>query len=872
MSWFHVSRSGEPLRIKHSGSIVIVPGSRGLYMSVNENVNILLVDDRPENLLALEAIVDQDGLNIVKASSGEEALRFLLRDEFAVILLDVQMPGIDGFETAKIIKAREKTKNVPILFITANNMESEHIFTGYSMGAVDYILKPFDPIILKAKVDAFVEIYKVNQILKKQTAILAKKTEELEKSYLSLSETTAELRISETMANVISETSIDSMIVMNEEGIILKANPAVARMFQYEEDELLGQAVFPLFSKESANYLHYMVETIDPDQDIEKQEHLKEIKAVRKDGSSFSAEIQVGKRFVQNQCIVACTIRDITNKKQFEEVITHMAYHDWLTNLPNRRHYNDEMIKMIANAKKWNQPLALLYVDMDQFKYINDSLGHQVGDSVLKKMAERLKGCLRDGDFIARVGGDEFNILLPNSPREVALEIAESLLVAFKQPFLIANYELFITACIGISVFPYDGEDPTVLVNNADAALYRAKELGKNTYKVFHTGMNLQSYRSFKLRNDLHKAIQREEVHLVYQPRLDLTTGKVTSAEALIRWEHPEWGIILPSEFIPLAEETGQIVEFGTWVLQEVCRQKQAWQAAGLRPIRIAVNFSMQQFLQKDLVEWMTKLLEETGNSPEQLEIEITESVLSKNEIAMVQVLNKLRQLGVTLSMDDFGMGYSSLNYIRKFPVHSLKIDRTFIKDLSANKQETIALITAIISLAHSLKMSVIAEGVETEEQVSLLRNLGCEEIQGYWFSPPISSGEFQAMLIENQGNKSKLKERVAQPLESSNRLLLDQVNLLNEINPIQNEEILSTALDHLKELYAISSREMDVFKLIVNGLSNKEISDQLFISEHTVKNHITRIFQKLAVNDRLQAMAKVYQTCIEEGKQLNAF
>ncbi|MBM4764511.1 EAL domain-containing protein [Bacillus sp. B15-48] len=733
-------------------------------MTFNEKVNILIVDDRPENLLALEAIIEREELNIIKASSGEEALRFLLKNEVAAVLLDVQMPGIDGFETAEIIKAREKTRNVPILFITANNMESEHIFTGYSMGAVDYLLKPFDSIILKAKVDAFVEIYKVNQILKKQAEELKKQRDELENSYLTLSKTTSQLRISEELSNVISETSIDSMLIIDEKGTILKANPAVEMAFGFEEAELLGKNIHLLFSEPSSlKSVKSMLEMISQAEKIQRNGKLKELMATKKDGSLFPAEIQVGKRFVQDKCIVAITIRDLTNQKQYEETITHMAYHDWLTNLPNRRNFNDEINRIIPVAKKVQEPFALLYVDMDHFKFINDSLGHLIGDSALQEMAERLMNCLREDDFVARVGGDEFNLLLPNTNRDEALEFAEVILEAFKQPFFIDRFELFITACIGISVFPFDGEDAMTLIKNADAALYRAKEQGKNMYKVYHSGMNLQSFRSFNLQNDLRKAIEQNEFFLVFQPRINIATGKVTSAEALIRWKHPSWGNIFPAEFIPLAEETGQIVEIGEWVLQEACRQNRAWQQAGLSPIRMAVNFSSQQFLQKDLVETIAQILDETGNTADLLEIEITESIVFKNEVAMTQTLKKLRELGIYLSMDDFGTGYSSLNYLRHFPVHSLKIDKSFIQDLSNNSQESIAFIQAIISLAHSLRMSVVAEGVETTEQLNVLTDLHCEEIQGYLFSPPILANEFEEFLLKNKENPHLVEEKTTE-------------------------------------------------------------------------------------------------------------
>ena len=659
------------------------------------------------------------------------------------------MPGMDGFGTAKIIKAREKTKNIPILFITANYMDSEHIFTGYSVGAIDYILKPFDPIILKAKVEGFVDLYKLNQKLIQQANILIEKTRELEKANRKLSTTTSELRVSEALANVISATSIDSMIIIDKDGFILKVNPAVRKMFYYDEIEILGKPIFSLFSEKSQKYIKGILKNINNMEHIVGYENLIELHATRSDGTLFPAELQIGKRYVQGKCIVACTIRDITKKKQDQEIITHMAYHDGLTDLPNRRLFNDQLTLKLNQAKQMNQALAFLYLDMDRFKYINDSLGHIIGDKVLQEIAKRLTACVREEDVLARIGGDEFNTILPDTNREDALEIAENILEAFKQPFYIDNYELFVTTCIGISVFPYDGEDSLVLMKNADAALYRAKEQGKNEYKVFHSGMTIQSYKTFILQNDMRKAIEREEFSLVYQPRIDIESGTIKSAEALIRWNHPSWGTISPGEFIPIAEETGQIVEIGEWVLYEACRQNKAWQKDGLSPIRIAVNFSAQQFLKKDVVETIQRTLIETEVSPNMLEVEITESVILGNETHLLKTLNQLRDMGICISIDDFGTGYSSLNYLRRFPFDTLKIDQTFIQDLSNTSSSSLALVSTIVSLAHHLHMSVVAEGVETEEQLSILRSYNCEEIQGFFFSPPVVPKEFEAFLLE---------------------------------------------------------------------------------------------------------------------------
>ncbi|MFS0689344.1 EAL domain-containing protein [Sporosarcina sp. 179-K 8C2 HS] len=814
-------------------------------MEKEESINILLVDDRPENLLAIEAIIERDEYNLVKASSGEEALKCLLKDKFALILLDVQMPGMDGFTTAKIIKAREKTKNVPILFITANNMESEHIFMGYSVGAIDYILKPVDPLILKAKVEGFVDIYKMERKLVQQAAMLTSKTIELENVNKDLSETTSKLLLSEALANVISDTSQDSMIILDKEGKILKVNPSGEKKLHYHNKELLGKNVRVLFTEnESIDYLENLFMKIQHYESLRGYESHKEISLTRKDGTTFLAEVQIGWKLVQNQLIIACTARDITEHKKSEALIKHMAYHDFLTDLPNRRAFNETLINHLKNAREVNQPLGIMCLDMDRFKYINDSLGHSIGDRVLQEVSGRLCRSVRDQDFLARVGGDEFNIILPNTDRDSALEVAAHILEALQEPLVVNDYELYITTCIGLSIFPYDGVEFYELIKNADIALYQAKEQGKNKYRVFHSGMNMQSYRSFIMQNDLRKAIERDEFELVYQPRVNIATGKVESAEALLRWNHPSWGTVSPSEFIPLAEQTGQIVEIGDWVLRTACQQMKCWEENDYNSVRLAINFSAQQFMQKDLLSKFEKILEETKVAANLVEIELTESALLKNEDYIINTLHGLREMGITISIDDFGTGYSSLHYLSRLPIQIIKIDKSFIQGILDTTNENRLITSTIISLAKSLDLSIVAEGVETKEQLDFLSANQCDEVQGYIFSPPVPQRTFEKMMLQENVMVFDVKVPHEEQLE----------------NPIP------VALDQIKEKYSITTREVEVFDLLLEGLSNKEISQDLYISEHTVKNHISRIFQKLNVTDRAQAMAKVYQYCVNKS------
>jgi diguanylate cyclase (GGDEF)-like protein/PAS domain S-box-containing protein len=815
-----------------------------------EKVNILLVDDQAENLLALEAVIEREDYNLVRAYSGEEALKYLFKYDFATILLDVQMPGMDGFETAKIIKSREKSKSIPIIFVTANNMDEQHVYTGYFVGAIEYILKPYDPNTLRAKVQGFVEIYKTNRKLIQQSERLIQKTRELENAYKDLSAMTSELRKSQTLANVISETSIDSMFVLDQDGMILKVNPTVKKMFGYDDSEVLENNIEILFSSaKSQRYIKNMLNNPGSLEELlEDEEGAGEVSAVRKDGSTFPVEFQIGKAFVENKCIIACTIRDVAKKRQTQQLITHMAYHDGLTNLPNRRMFNDHLHLKLSQAKQENQMLVMLYLDLDRFKYINDSLGHLIGDKLLQEIANRLVSRVREGDFVARIGGDEFSIILPETNREAALEMAADVLDRLKMPVYIDHYELHVTASIGISVFPYDGEEALSLMKNADAALYRAKEQGKNKVQIYHSGMNIRSYRTFILQNDLRKAVEREELELLYQPRIDVKSAKIISTEANLRWNHPSWGQLLSSEFIPLAEETGQIVGIGEWVLRTACRQNRMWRSAGLPPLRMSVNLSPLQFLQKDLIQSIGSILSETDLEPDMLEIEITESAIIQNESIITKVLHEMKSMGIKISIDDFGSGCSSLSSLRSIPADFVKIDKIFIEDLPANPGQS-TFISSIVALAHSLNMSVVAEGIESEEQLNVLKKLDLQGMQGYLFSPPVSPAELEALL--ERGLPSRYARKG------------------NPEKEVDKHDILDFQLYRMKEAFSISSRELEVFKLIINGLNNKEISEQLFISEHTVKNHITRIFQKLHVNDRLQAMAKVYQSCIQQNKAL---
>ncbi len=432
-------------------------------------------------------------------------------------------------------------------------------------------------------------------------------------------------------------------------------------------------------------------------------------------------------------------------RQQAEERVRHLAHYDELTGLPNRTMFNQQLTRSLAQARRHDKPLAILFIDLDRFKNINDTLGHETGDRVLKEVADRLHGCLRESDTAGRLGGDEFVVLIEESPQpEHVAAVAQKILAAVARPFILDAQEFHLTASIGISTYPVDGADIHSLLKNADISMYRAKEQGKNNYQFYSAQMNVHTLERLALESNLRRALERNEFLLHYQPKIDIGSGRITGMEALVRWQQPARGLIPPAQFIPLAEETGLIVPIGEWVLKTACAQNKSWQEHGLPPLRVAVNLSARQFGHETLLQDVARVLTETGLDPAALELEITESMVMHNPERAVILLTKLKAMGIHLSIDDFGTGYSSLNYLKRFPIDSVKIDRSFIQDLPGDSDDA-AITQAIIAMAHSLRLKVIAEGVETEEQLSFLRNHGCDEMQGNYFSKPLPENEFPA-------------------------------------------------------------------------------------------------------------------------------
>lgn len=544
------------------------------------------------------------------------------------------------------------------------------------------------------------------------------------------------------------ELSPDAICV-HDGGRIVFANRAAAKLLgAANSEELIGKPVLdfvhPDYGESVRERIHQMLEE-------RKDVPLIEEKFIRLDCTIVDVEVAATSFLFEGEMAVLVVFRDITKRKQAEETIRYQAYNDILTDLPNRMLLNDCLIMALACTRRNKEMLAVMFLDLDRFKNINDTLGHAIGDELLKSVAKRLTGLVRGVDTVARFGGDEFTILLPEISRAgEAAGIAQRILDAFKKPFMIKGYELYITTSIGISIYPAHGDNVETLLKNADIAMYRAKDRGRNNYQFFTLDMNKATLDRLNLANSLRHALEREELVIYYQPKVNINTGKVIGMEALVRWQHPDLGLVSPVEFIPLAEETGLIIPIGEWVLRTACVQNKAWQDTGFPPLSVAVNLSVLQFKQHDLIETINRILKETGLEPHYLEIEITETVAMDNVDYNIMVLRKLREMGVQISLDDFGTGYSSISYLEHFLLDNIKIDQSFVHSITMNHNNA-AIVTSVIDMAHRLNLKVTAEGVETEEQFVLLKQRQCDNMQGYLFSKPLPVNEFEKILTQDK-------------------------------------------------------------------------------------------------------------------------
>jgi diguanylate cyclase (GGDEF)-like protein len=697
---------------------------------------VLVADDDPMMRLLMLEMLAQVGLDAVEAEDGLQAVASYQSMAPDLVLLDVEMPGMDGFSVCREIRRLESQSTVPIIMVTGGD-ELEAVTQAYEAGATDFVSKPINWPILG---------HRVLYVLRASDAI-------------------TRLRIADAHHRAVLAAIPDTFFRMNKDGYYLDYEQGHEASSVFSSDQCVGRHLDQVLPDDIARHMLERVRTVLDTQHIHSLDYELPIPAAAPRVRQGEHPAPAPVRHFEARLVATGTdevlglVRDISERKRTEEQIRRLAYCDSLTGIPNRQAFLETLEAELVRSRKANKKFAVLFMDLDAFKRINDTLGHDVGDHLLKAVSERLRETTRPSDLVsrtepggsnlARLGGDEFTILIPDLERvENALNVAHRVKEAMRRPFVLDAHEIFVTASIGILLYPEDGEDCNSLLKYADTAMYHAKNCGKNNAKLYSSSLTMQIMSHVKLEVGLRKALQNDELYLLYQPQIDVASAQIVGVEALVRWRHPERGVISPTEFIPLAEETGLIVPIGEWVLRTACRQAMAWQTIGKRPVRVAVNLSAKQFKDENLTQIVLSALHDTGLTPELLELELTEGTLMDDARATMVTLEQLRGIGVYLSIDDFGTGYSSMNYLKRFDVRALKIDKSFISGLPLDS-ENAAITRAIIAMAHGLKMAVVAEGVETDAQLVLLEEYGCDMVQGYYLGHPSPPEAINQMLAD---------------------------------------------------------------------------------------------------------------------------
>jgi diguanylate cyclase (GGDEF)-like protein/PAS domain S-box-containing protein len=687
------------------------------------NHNVLLIEDDPAVARACqEALADaSDGPFIVEwARRLSDGLERLSKGGIAAVLLDLFLPDSQGINTFGMLTLAAPC--VPILVL--GGLGDEDIAKeAVNRGAQDYLLK--------IRLDSY-------SLTRALHSVIARKAVEdalfLEKE-----------RVQVTLNSI-----GDAVICTDISGNITYLNQVAERMTGWSGEEASGRPFAEVFriiegvTREQAR---------NPMQSAVRQNQAVGLTSncilIRRDGCESAIEDSTAPIQSRTGQVIGAVMvfRDVSEARAMRLKMTHLAQHDFLTDLPNRLLLNDRITQAISLSRRHTKPLAVLFMDLDGFKHINDSQGHEIGDKLLQSVAQLVLGCVRTSDTVSRHGGDEFVILLSEvAEAGDAAFIAEKILAALAMPHVISERNVHLSASVGISIYPQDGHDADTLIKNADTAMYQAKEKGSNNYHFFKQNMNVRDVERQFLESSLGRALERQEFLLHYQPEVDLETGTITGAEALIRWMDPDRGLIPPAQFVPFAEDCGLIVPIGRWVLREACRQTRAWMDAGLRPIPVAVNISAVELRAKNFLEGVRSILKDTRLEPRYLELELTKSVLMQDDEFTISVLQALKAMGVQLAVDDFGTGNSSLSHLRRFPIDTLKIDQSFVHEISASADDA-AFLGAMMSVGKTLKKRVVAEGVEEREQLAFLQSERCNEGQGYYFSPPVDAEHFAQLL-----------------------------------------------------------------------------------------------------------------------------
>jgi len=694
---------------------------------------VLVADDDRSMRLLISKAMKKAGFEVEEAQNGNEALEVFKRMQPDIILMDVDMPVMDGCEACSKLRLMPGGVSMPIIMVTGLD-DVASVEKAYEAGATDFVMKPINWIILAHRVRYMLRSAALSKELCQSKVKLANAQRIACLGWWEWDMKTETLSRSE---------HLDNMLGLGAEE--LQDPYALLLPIAYKEDQnLLREALNDLLARKKSVSMNCRI--VLPDGSLRTINQQTEI-AYDENGV---ARVAVG------------IVRDITEQKQAEDQIKFLAYRDSLTGLPNRRLFIEQLDLAVAQAERYGNKLAVLCLDLDRFKRINETLGQGGGDMLLTSVAKRLMQSLRKADYVsrtgfellettvARLGGDEFVVLLKGAKEahDVA-KVAQRIIRILSEPFEVHNHEVFVSVSIGISIYPADGEDADTLISNADSAMYHAKELGRDSYQFYTESMNAKAFERLLFENSLRKAIKNQEFVLYYQPQVEMNSRKIIGLEALIRWRHEELGLLEPTRFIPLAEETGLIVPLGEWVMRTACEQNKIWQDMGFAPVPVAVNVSAIQWREKDWVNTIRRILSETELSPELLDVELTETAIMQDIKDSARSLSELKKLGVRLSIDDFGTGYSSLGYLKRFPLDALKIDHSFMAGIPDDADHS-AITNTIISMAKTLRLDVIAEGVETEEQISFLLKNGCVNAQGYYFGRPLDAVEITKLLSEN--------------------------------------------------------------------------------------------------------------------------
>jgi diguanylate cyclase (GGDEF)-like protein/PAS domain S-box-containing protein len=695
---------------------------------------ILVVDDNAAKRMAVRAMLAPLGYRVIEVDSGRQALRAVLRHQFAMILMDVRMPTLDGYETAKLIRQRPQSELTPIIFVTAFGCDEAETATAYASGAVDFIFTPILPDVLRAKVSAFVRLFV--------------QSEELQRSLEAITALNGALRASEVRARAVLQNVADGIVTAGEGGLIESFNRSARALFGYREEEVIGRPlqllVAPSHHDEFSASARAKWSLLNA-KDIPAES--RETVGCRMDGSSFPMEMDISEMEIGERTFTIACIRDISGRKAYTEALEHRSLHDDLTGLPNGALFTDRVDRAIAFGDRADEPRGVLVIDLDKFGEINEALGRERGDALLRAVAGRLRGAMRDSDTVGHLEGDSFAIL-PSGETDVegAAAIAWKIRDVFSHPFIITGDSLEVRASIGIALFPQHGRSSSELLRRADLAVDEAKSSGQGL-AVFVSDPDDRTAQRLTQLTELRDGIPRGELVLHYQPKIDLKAGRrTTGVEALVRWQHPT-GLLMPVQFMPEAERSELIEPLTKWVLNEALRQQRVWSDAGL-DLTMAVNVSARSLTRhSDLPDTVAELTEKWGIPAGRLILELTENAIIDADVA--QLLDVLHAMGEGLSIDDFGTGHSSLTYLQRLTIDEIKIDRSFVTNMPAVAGDAM-IVRSTIELAHNLGLIVVAEGVENEAALQILVEDGCDIAQGYFFSRPCPAEQLTTWLSES--------------------------------------------------------------------------------------------------------------------------